>query len=131
MLIGGCFCGAVRYEIASGPFHSTLCHCSDCRRVAGAPAVAWFSAKAADFRITAGAPRRFRSSANVERCFCGTCGTGLTFQHADLPEEIDVTTCSLDAPELMPPTDHTWNRSRLPWLKLADGLAVHETNRSD
>ncbi len=131
MLTGGCFCGAVRFEVAGEAFHSTVCHCADCRRVAGAPMVAWFSVKLADFRITAGVPKRFRSSAQVERRFCGECGTGLTYQHADLPEELDVATCSLDAPEAMPPQDHSWTSSQLPWVKLADGLAAFETVRFD
>jgi hypothetical protein len=131
MLTGGCFCGDVRYEVTGAAFHSTLCHCSDCRRIAGAPMVAWFSVKAADFRIVNGAARRFQSSAKVERQFCGACGTGLTYQHAGLPEEIDVTTCSLDAPELMPPEDQSWTRGRLSWLKRADGLIAYETTRPE
>jgi hypothetical protein len=122
MLTGGCYCRAIRYEVTGEPFHSTLCHCSDCRRVAGAPAVAWFSVAASGFRVTAGAPRRFRSSPRVEREFCGACGTALTFRHAGLAGEIDVTTCSLDAPELVPPKDHTWVGERLTWLQTEDGL---------
>jgi hypothetical protein len=67
MLSGGCFCGAVRYAVKGGTFHSSLWHCSDCRRVAEAPVVAWFSPKVADFRVVAGAAKSFRSSAKVAR----------------------------------------------------------------
>jgi len=31
----------------------------------------------------------------------------LTFEHEDFLDEIDVTTCSLDDPERVPPRDHT------------------------
>jgi len=37
-------------------------------------------------------------------------------------DEIDVTTCSLDQPNRVPPVDHTRTSSRLAWVKLTDGL---------
>ncbi len=43
MLKSGCFCGAIRYEMAGAPFDQTSCHCLICRRTTGAPFVAWFS----------------------------------------------------------------------------------------
>jgi hypothetical protein len=29
----------------------------------------------------------------------------------------------------VPPTDHTWTRSKLSWVKLADGLPQHAQRR--
>ena len=46
MLTGGCHCGAVRYEMPEAVLHCALCHCSDCRRHAGAPMVSWAIAPA-------------------------------------------------------------------------------------
>lgn len=129
MLTGGCYCGAIRYEGQGEPFHPTLCHCRDCRRVAGAPAVAWFSLRAKDFRFTAGEPARFASSEKGRRTFCRHCGTPLTFQNLDLAEEIDITTASLDNPEQVPPADHTQAAGRLSWLHLADGLPQYPQGR--
>lgn len=131
MLTGGCYCGQVRYEAEGAPFHETICHCADCRRVAGAPAVAWFSVPAAGLRFVAAKPRRFRSSAHATRSFCPNCGTSLTFQSDSLPDEIDITTASLDQPEMLPPRDHTHAAGRLPWLRLADGLPRYATTRED
>lgn len=122
MLTGGCFCGAIRYETADVPFHQTNCHCSICRRTTGAPFVTWFSVPKAGFRFVQGTPTRFRSSTKATRGFCGHCGTQLTFEFDDAPDEIDVTTCSLDDPERWPPVDHTYTGSQLAWIKLADGL---------
>jgi len=121
-LKGGCYCGKLRYEATGVPFHRTNCHCSICRRTTGAPFVTWFSVKRSEFRIVAGEPARFRSSRAGTRSFCSTCGTQLTFVSDDYPDEIDVTTCSLDDPEALPPHDHTHTSSRLPWIRLADGL---------
>jgi hypothetical protein len=131
MLTGGCYCGETRYEGAGALFHPTLCHCRDCRRIAGAPAVAWFSLRARDFRFTAGEPVRFASSEKGRRSFCGRCGTPLTFQNVDLPDEIDITTASLDDPEQVPPADHTHAGSRLSWLHLSDGLPRYRLGREE
>jgi hypothetical protein len=129
-LEGGCMCGAVRYAADGAPFHSTLCHCVDCRRASGAPALAWFSVRRDALRWTAGAPARHASSPGVERQFCGRCGTQLTWHSASVPDEIDVTTCSLDDPEAVAPADHTFYAQRVRWLHLADGLPHYPRLRS-
>lgn len=127
---GGCACGAVRYEARGTPFHRTLCHCADCRRAAGAPAVAWFSVRADELAIVQGTPLRHRSSPAVERSFCGRCGTQLSYRNDAWPDEIDVTTCSLDDPEALAPQDHTFAARRLHWLKIEDGLPAYAGTRS-
>jgi hypothetical protein len=127
-LTGGCLCGAIRYEARGPLFHQTVCHCSICRRSAGAPMVAWFSVKLADFAITAGQPSQYRSSARAVRSCCPTCGTQLTFKYDGL-EEIDVTVCSLDDPAAVAPHDHTYVSSQLPWVHLDDGLPRYDEAR--
>ncbi|RYH64892.1 MAG: GFA family protein [Alcaligenaceae bacterium] len=127
-LEGGCQCGAVRYRIAGHPHHLTLCHCTVCRGVSGAPAVAWFSVPASGFTLLQGSPRTYRSSETASRSFCRDCGTQLTFKADDLPE-IDVTTCSLDMPEALPPEDQTFVRSRLQWLSAIPDLPEHDSVR--
>jgi len=129
MLCGGCYCGHVRYEADAAPFHETICHCSDCRRVAGAPAVAWFSVAAAGFRFKGGDPVHFRSTPNVLRSFCGKCGTTLTFQQDDLPEEIDITIASLDQPDRVVPKDHTQVSGKISWDAICDGLPLFNSGR--
>jgi len=131
MLTGGCLCGAVRYTADGVPFNATICHCSMCRRAAGAPMVAWFSVPRAGLRFTAGTPTRFASSAHATRSFCPRCGTPLTFASARHPDEIDITTCSLDDPAAMPPADHTRCSGRLAWVRLDDGLPAYQERRQD
>jgi hypothetical protein len=130
MLKGGCFCGWIRYEAAGTPFHETNCHCSICRRTTGAPFVAWFSVPRSGFRLAHGEPARFKSTAKGTRSFCPRCGTQLTFEHDEFPDEIDVTTCSLDQPDRLPPKDHTHTSSQLAWIRLADQLPEYPQSRS-
>ncbi|MCJ2055984.1 GFA family protein [Methylobacterium sp. J-048] len=129
MLTGGCFCGAVRYEARAEPFHETICHCADCRRVVGAAQVAWFSVPRPAFRFVAGTPTEFRSSAAVLRRFCGTCGTALTYEAESAPDEIDITTASLDEPGQVPPKDHTWVSSRVDWDTISDKVPTFAESR--
>ena len=131
MLKGQCFCGAVRYEAGGVPSSETICHCSICRRTSGAPFVAWFTVPADEFRFVAGKPTSFKSSAHGTRTFCSGCGTPLTFQSANYPAEIDVTTCSLEEPERLPPKDHTRTGSKLSWVQLADNLPSYPEARPE
>jgi hypothetical protein len=126
--MGGCLCGAVRYEVRGEIAHETLCHCTFCRRASAAPVVAWFSVRPEAFRLTKGALKSFRSSPGVVRSFCGDCGTPITYQRDGL-NEVDVTTCSLDDPESASPRDHTFARSALGWAPVEDGLPRYPTLR--
>ena len=121
-LEGGCACGAVRYAAEGTPFHASLCHCIDCRRVLGASPVAWFSVRLKEFRLLRGEMREYRSSPPALRGFCADCGTGLTFRSEDSPDEIDVATATLDDPGVVPPELHLWTSQALPWALAADGL---------
>ena len=129
MFKGGCFCGRIRYEAAGTPFDETNCHCSICRRTTGAPFVTWFSVPRSQFRLVCGEPTRFHSTAKGTRSFCPQCGTQLTFEHEDFLDEIDVTTCSLDDPDGLPPRDHTRTSSKLSWVELADQLPEYKESR--
>jgi hypothetical protein len=129
MLEGGCFCRFVRYQADGAPFAETTCHCTICRGTTGAPMVTWFSVARDALRFVAGEPATFHSSEHGTRTFCPRCGTALTFSSARVPDEIDVTVCSLDRPEQVPPRDHTFARSRLPWVVLADQLPAFATSR--
>ena len=117
-LVGGCHCGSVRYEVTGELIGGgALCHCTDCRRTTGAPAVAWFTVRTGDFRFTSGAPARYASSAKAERTFCARCGGQLTFVHQNYKGwRVDITTASLDDPAKAPPSQHIFTASRIPWM---------------
>ena len=129
MLDGGCYCGFVRYRVEGTPVHETLCHCSSCRRASGAPMVAWFSVPIEGYRVVSGEPVSFRSSRRATRSFCPRCGTPLTYQADAFPDEIDVTTCSLDVPERVPPRDHTRTSAKLPRVELDPRLPAFPETR--
>ena len=97
MLEGRCHCGAIRYRMAAEARHA-LCHCEDCRRASGAPAVAWGLIPREGIEIV-GRPQVYASSEHGRRHFCGECGSGLFYTNDVIfPGMIDVQTATLDRP---------------------------------
>jgi hypothetical protein len=119
---GRCHCGAIVYSFQGGVRHSSVCHCEDCRRCAGSPGVPWIGVAADDFAVEQGQPEVYRSSADVERFFCGKCGCGLWYTNENaLPGMVDIQTATLDDPEEFPPLVHVQIADALSWEdKLAD-----------
>jgi len=128
---GGCICCAIRYRVTGKPTNSMVCHCRTCRRVAASPVVAWVTFPTAQFRLLQGHPSEFRSAQPVRRTFCAACGTPLTYEIGDSVGFIDVTTCSLDDPELFPPTHHSWLSHELSWVRFGDGLPTFQESRHE
>jgi len=118
LITGGCYCGSVQYRAIGKPLYQANCHCANCRRAAGAQAVAWITVKLPDFQFTKGTPKRFRTDTGAWRTFCDACGTSLTYERDTRPGEIDITTGSLDRPEDFPPNRDVFSEEKLPWVKL-------------
>lgn len=120
---GQCHCGAVSYTIAAGaePEHHCMCHCTDCRRHSGAPAVGWamFDAGAV---ATSGDVSIYESSAHGRRHFCPRCGTGLFYTNdAVFPGKIDVQSATLDNPDAFALDAQIQVAERIGWMAgLAD-----------
>jgi hypothetical protein len=125
---GGCLCGAVRYEAAGTARNPCYCHCTSCRRAAGAHCVAWATFERARLRLLRGELREYRSSAGVLRGFCAVCGTSLTYRDEARDADIDVTLASLDEPARLAPQMHVWAREKLPWVVIEDGLPQHQSS---
>ena len=122
-------CGAVRYRAWGRAYGITHCHCHTCRRASGAPFVTWAGFDAEKFSFTQGQPATYASSAPVVRTFCNRCGTALIYRRSDLPDSVDVTLGSMDAPESLTPEDHTWTESRLSSIVLGSHLPNYPRER--
>lgn len=131
VLEGGCLCGEVRYRATGYPAHRMVCHCKTCRRAAGSPVVAWVTFAIGSFEFVKGEPASFQSSPRVTRTFCGSCGTPLTYRSSEAAESIDVTTCSFDEPDALPPTHHSWLQDSISWIRFGDGLPTHRRTSNE
>ncbi len=122
-LAGGCHCGAIRYEVSGEAMHHALCHCTDCRRAAGAPMVGWAAFADGAVTVTQGSPVTYASSEHGRRQFCGACGTGLFYMNAvNLPGIIDIQSSTLDDPAALPAQVHIQTAERLAWMEDAHTL---------
>ncbi len=126
-IAGGCHCGAVRYAVEGEPMTHALCHCSDCRRHAGAPMVAWTMYPDAAVRVTKGAVRVYVSSEHGRREFCADCGTGLFYRNEEnLPGIIDIQSATYDNPDAVPAQAHIQVAERISWMADAHTLPTFD-----
>lgn len=126
-ITGGCHCGAIRYQADGTPITHALCHCSDCRRHAGAPMVGWTMYPAAAVTVIKGTPAIYQSSRDGRRHFCAACGTGLFYVNdVVLPGIIDIQSATYDDPNAVPARVHIQVAERIPWMEHAHTLPAFE-----
>jgi hypothetical protein len=127
---GSCLCGAIRFRFGLPPLWVAHCHCTMCRRAQGAGFVSWVGAAGNRFELLgdAGQLRRYRSSPEATRGFCGRCGSPLFFESTRWPGEMHITLASIDpgvAATLRPQGHVHWSQ-RAPWIgDIHDGLPRH------
>jgi hypothetical protein len=126
-MTGSCLCGAVRYRIRAPLQEIHHCHCSRCRKAHGAAFSTYAGVAADSFAFSAGADRvrRYRSSPEVERSFCGTCGSNLTFRADFAPDSLYVAVGSFDEDPGMRPQLHIFAGSKASWHDILDKLPQH------
>jgi hypothetical protein len=126
-ITGGCHCGAIRYQAEGDVLTHGLCHCTDCRRHAGAPMVGWTMYPEAAVKVLKGTPKVYASSENGRRHFCADCGTGLFYTNAVvLRGIIDIQSGTYDDPDAVPARAHVQVAERIGWMERAHELPTFE-----
>eukprot|EP01102_Stenamoeba_stenopodia_P011066 TRINITY_DN3384_c0_g1_i2.p1 TRINITY_DN3384_c0_g1~~TRINITY_DN3384_c0_g1_i2.p1 ORF type:complete len:154 (+),score=20.19 TRINITY_DN3384_c0_g1_i2:84-545(+) len=132
VVVGGCFCGSVRYKVTGDPFDKVAyCCCRLCQRQHSAPAVPWMTVRTSKFAITKGTAKWWKSSEKGFRAFCQDCGTPFLFRYANDEEFIDVAISSLDDPERYPPSMYIWTMSKQTWVHVDPSLEQFTDNGPD
>ena len=80
--------------------------------------MAWITVPRMSFELQQGKPMEYRTDTGAVRTFCDACGTSLTYEINSRPDEIDITTGSLDRPEEFAPTKDIFAEEKLPWVEL-------------
>lgn len=133
-LTGGCYCGAIRYEVRALPLAVTVCHCRDCQRLTGSAFSMPMVVPQHAFSLTQGTSKswqRTADSGNVStQHFCGGCGTRLYTEARSIPHVVTIRAGTLDETSWLKPVAQVWTKSAQPWA-CADDLLSYESNPTD
>jgi hypothetical protein len=123
-----CRCGALRAVLASPPVLQLVCHCTDCRAVAGTAVSNFVFFRARDAQVSGQAVRREfvadSGHATVREC-CAQCGDMLIDRTAGFPKVIGIVAERLDPPFTFEPQHHVWTDSRLPGVEIPPGVTAY------
>jgi len=115
VIVGGCFCGTVRYEVSGALQNARACHCSRCRKAFGSASSAYAEVPQGAFRWTQGQDQLtvFASSGEWGLTFCRHCGTTLAGLGGDRVHGI--TLGSVDGDPGVEISMHIFVDSKAPW----------------
>ena len=126
MQTGGCFCGAIRYEITAPLTAVTYCHCSKCRRWHGHVG-AYTAVDREGFRLTEARGLKWHSvSATVLRGFCQECGSSVLFDETP-DKKISICAGTLDEPSGVREKAHIFAGSKGDYYESSGDLPKYET----
>ena len=128
LLLGGCLCGSVRYQIVGALGSAGHCHCSMCRKAHGAAFSSNTLVPTGNLTVVAGATliSEFESSPSRRKCFCSKCGSQLFIRRLNKPEYTVVTLGTLDGEPQVTPERHVFVASKASWFSVADGLPQYK-----
>ena len=112
-------------QISSGGFSKT----TNFKWLAvGSSFVSWAVISLQDLNHNGELPTIHVTDEKVERSFCSKCGSSISYFQRD-GNSIDITVGTMDNPSSVKPSKHIWDRKRIHWLKMDDGLP-HFSERS-
>jgi hypothetical protein len=79
-----------------------------------------------DFALLQGHVREYSSSPGIYWGSCPTCGSLVTYRRESRPDHWDITTATLDDPDLFPPTVEIWVGEKIGWETLNPDLPHKE-----
>jgi len=133
---GRCHCGYVTFEAEADPGTTTICNCTDCQTMSGAPLRAVIITNPGTFVLLSGKPTEYRKTAdsgNVRlQAFCPHCGTAIyATSTGDEPKAYNVRLGALRQRNELVPRRQIFVRSQQPWatdlnsIPKFDGMPSH------
>jgi hypothetical protein len=130
-LEGGCACGAVRYRLTDAPMFVHCCHCTSCQTETGSAFVLNALIESDRVETIAGAPEPVMTPSDSGKgqqiWRCPQCRVALWSNYGGAGDKLRfVRIGTLDAPGKLAPDVHIYTRSKLPWVRLPDGVPAFE-----
>ena len=128
--VGGCLCGALRYEAEGEPMFAGHCYCADCQKASGSAFIPFMGFAASQLRFS-GQSHTYRCRAfkggEAARNFCPTCGSLVFGGVVGEDDQHTIYAGSLDDPSRFEPRIVIFNRNRPVWAPLPPDVTVFET----
>lgn len=119
---GRCYCGKTSFSSSKPPQVVVYCHCSDCKRLTGAPVAAFAAFADGDVTFSPDEGRQVSIIEGCTRSFCTSCGSNLTGRYEYLPGQIYIAVGLIDQADDFPPSVHAHYSGKYKWLHLEDDL---------
>lgn len=122
---GGCSCGAVRYRFGLRPMMTHCCHCRDCQKQTGSAFVINALVETDEIEVTGALecvamPSPSGRGHDIYRC--PACQVAVWSDYGKRPFLRFVRVGTLDDPDAVAPDVHIFTRSKVPWVRLPEGV---------
>ncbi len=105
-ILGGCYCGKLRY-VANGDAQASIqCHCRECQYISGGNPNVLMIMPLEGFEFTKGEPKKFKRDDidnAMTRLFCENCGTSIGTENPNRPNSIILKVGTFDDPSIFKP----------------------------
>jgi hypothetical protein len=122
-LEASCLCGGITLSCSGAIGPANYCHCEDCRRANGSAFNIGVRVERKDLKVKATSELRgykylSESGKEIERCFCGTCGSPIFTLHPAKPEYAWVKAGIINDPKLVKPAYENWVKDKVEWATI-------------
>lgn len=128
---GSCHCGAVTYEVRGEPLTCYVCHCKQCQQQSSSAFGMSLRIRKADFHLlsgTLGIKEYVTDSGRTKMgAFCPECGSRIYHDAAASPDTMNIKPGTLDEGGQFTPIAHIWVKSKMPWVKIPEGVPAYDT----
>ena len=128
MYKGGCYCGAVKFEISSAISNIVFCHCSECRKLQGSAFASNGVVDAKNFHIISGKDEltAHQLTTTQTRFFCKHCGSPIKSENTTVPEKVRVRLGTIDSDIEEKLQAHIFVSSKANWDVICDSVSQYE-----
>jgi len=128
MYKGGCYCGAVKFEITSAINDIIYCHCSECRKLQGTAFATNGVVDSDNFKLISGEAEltAHQLTKTQTRFFCKHCGSPIKSENTQVPGKVRVRLGTIDSDLNEKPQAHIFVGSKANWDEICDSTPQYD-----